>query len=701
MPSDNSGIQREPRPLVVKLTRAKYALLLALGILTVVYHLWFARTAGLAMDKHMVIHLGTMMAAVGIVQLDVRALEGGFRERFDNFLLIPIEIVAGVAVTAYLLANYSRLAYQSLGIYSQADVLVGIILIILILDLTRRSFGLVLPVVGVIGIFYALYGQIFPTSILQHQGIAFNRLVTSMTVGFSGIFDTILQVSATYIVIFIIFAGFLESYGALEYFIKIGAKAGKYVKSGITQTAVISSIGMGSVNGSAAANSATTGAFTIPLLKSQGINKDTAASIESVASSGGQIMPPIMGAAAFIMADITGTSYVHIISIGLLPALLFYATTAYAVHTLTLKEGANAAKLAENINSEDTEFEDEDDQLTVDDMALGQFYSKSDLLESTQSTEGRLQTVLNGMYLWIPVGVLVYLLVVLRYTPLYAGFFATLVTIPTALVQSLVTENNRRKAIRTFIGDTLDACRQGMENAAPIALAAAVMGLFVGVLNLTGFTQAFAQVLVDLSGGVLVLLLFFAMIASILFGMGMPTVAAYIVSVLLIAPALTDMGLRLETAHFFVFYFAILSALTPPVAIACIITTELADGNFWRVCKKSILLGAPLFILPYVFVANPGLLYWTFPSTILTALLVLLGLICVSAALLNYMEGLLSRVERGMLLAVSLIVIFTPILPLATMVVLGVRLVFAALLLGFFVWKTNLTAQFQRMVDIS
>ena len=274
---------------------------------------------------------------------------------------------------------------------------------------------------------------------------------------------------------------------------------------------------------------------------------------------------------------------------------------------------------------------------------------------------------------------------------------AAMVTIPTAFVQRLLTTEDNREAVRTFAGDTLDACRLGIANTAPIALATAVMGLFVGILSLTGFTQTFAQSLVNLSGGVFALLLLFAMVASILFGMGMPTVAAYIVSVLLIAPSLAQLGVRIETAHFFVFYFAILSAITPPVAIACIITSELAGGKFWRVCKKSLTLGAPLFVLPYVFVVNEELLYWSVPETLITVPLAFLGLIGISNALLKYMNGPLSRLEQGGLFVVSLGALFAPVLPMNGSMTLGIRVACALVLLAFLGWKNNIPAQLRRI----
>lgn len=187
------------------------------------------------------------------------------------------------------------------------------------------------------------------------------------------------------------------------------------------------------------------------------------------------------------------------------------------------------------------------------------------------------------------------------------------------------------------------------------------------------------------------------MVAAILFGMGMPTVAAYIVSVLLIAPSLAELGVRIETAHFFVFYFAILSAITPPVAIACIITTEIASGKFWLVCRKSLLLGAPLFVLPYVFVTNSELLYWTFPETVLTTLFSFLGLVSISVALTRHMNGKLRRVEQAGLLVCAVGVLFAPALPVVASVAMGVRLGAAVLLLAFLGWKNDLPAQLRQL----
>lgn len=666
------------------LLTGKYVFLVLLGIVGVVYHLWFALTYGIEMQLHLVIHLGFMMVAIAAISIDPQvSREDGWLSILDNYLVLPIELIGSAGIMIYLWMNYERLAIFSIGVYSDVDFYIGIFLLLLIIDQSRRVFGNILPAVGVIGIIYALAGPYFP-SILRHGGIDFRRLITSQTVAFSGVYDTLVEVAATYIVIFIVFAAFLEAYGAMNYFVNIGAKVGSYVKSGITQTAVITSVAMGSVNGSAAANAATTGAFTIPLMKNQGISKETSAAIESVASSGGQIMPPIMGAAAFVMAEITGTSYLHIITIGLLPALLFYGTIAVAVHMITLKESAGLSNL-KDVGNGSPKAEIDESKKTIEDISMGTATQPSDV--SVLSEAGQtsfLTSIAKGLYLWIPVSILVYTLVVLQYDPVYAGFFSTLAIFPVVLLQELYFNDDKNAAFRNFIENTIEGCRLGISNAAPITMAVAVIAIFVGVLNQTGFTQALAQSLISLSGGELFLLLIFAMFAAILFGLGMPTVAAYIVAVLLIAPALVNLGVRLETAHFFVFYFAILSAITPPVAIACIITAEISKGNFWHVAAKSMILGMPLFLLPYVFVTNDAIMYWEFPWTLVLFPVLLLGLICLSIASISYLNGDLSWPFRTVIGVVGFGILFVPILPIADHLIRAVLIVVAG---GMFFYR--------------
>jgi len=314
----------------------KYGLLIALGVLIALYHLAYVRTFLVEQNQHRVIHVGMMALGASIVAYDVDVETT--RDRIGNYIGL-LEGLVGMSVSVYLFTSYERMVYEQLGVYTTGDMVAGILMMLVVLDLTRRVYGPILSIVGITGLIYAYWGPYFP-GILGHNGISFNRLVQGLTIDYgSGLYGVITGVSATYIIIFMILAGLLEAYGALDYFIQIGTMVGRRVKSGLAQMTVVASLGMGSINGSAAANAATTGAFTIPLLKRHGLDEDTAGAFESVASSGGQIMPPIMGAAAFVMAQITGNSYLDIIAVGALPALLFYFSVAVGVHLTTMKEG--------------------------------------------------------------------------------------------------------------------------------------------------------------------------------------------------------------------------------------------------------------------------------------------------------------------------------------------------------------------------
>jgi len=646
----------------------KYGVLITLGVVSTAYHLWFTQQFPFEQDQHKIAHLGFMLVAAAVLAYEPAPETR--RERLGNYATL-FEAALSAVVTVYLFTAFERIVYEQLGIYTDLDLFMGLLIILLLLDVCRRVYGPMLSLVGVVGLAYALYGPYFP-GILNHNGVQAERLVQGLTVEFgSGVFGVIVEVSGTFIIIFMILAGLLEAYGALEYFVQVGTLIGKRVRSGLAQMTTVASMGMGSVNGSAAANAATTGAFTIPLLKRHGLDRDTAAAFESVASSGGQIMPPIMGAAAFIMAEITGTSYLTIIVVGFLPALLFYGTVAIGVHLTTIKEGLTSEIDEEELTDVEMVKQDRTD-------ALERIFGRTTTAVSFGQISVR-NLIVEGLALWVPLAVLLYTLVVLLYDPLYAGFLSIISAFPAAFVQGYVFRDGY--GVYDFLVDTLDGLGRGLENAAPIGVSLGVMNVFVGVLNLTGFTQVFASSLVDLSGGVLALLLVFAMIAALLFGLGMPTVAAYITAVLLIAPALTDAGIELLAAHFFVFYFAILSALTPPVAIACLVAARVADGNFWRTAKKSLVLGAPLFVLPYIFVVNDSLLFWSAPTTPLTFVVIGVGLVGLATALVNYLSGPLRIPSRAGLLVAAAAAVFAPLLPMtgavqtvATLAILGLLL---------------------------
>ncbi len=646
----------------------KYGVLIVLGVLIAGYHLSYVRTFFVEQNQHRLIHVGTMTLGAAVVAFDVDPQTT--KQRIGNYIGL-LEGFVGVGATLYLVLGYERMVYEQLGVYTTTDMLAGLLMMVVVLDVTRRVYGPILSVVGVGGLAYAYWGPYFP-GILNHNGVSINRLIQGLTIEYgSGLYGVITGVSATYIIIFMIFAGMLEAYGALDYFLQLGTIVGRRIRSGLAQMTVVASLGMGSINGSAAANAATTGAFTIPLLKRHGLDEDTAGAFESVASSGGQIMPPIMGAAAFVMAQITGNSYLYIIVVGALPALLFYFSVAVGVHLTTMKEGIEEV--------DPTQLELESVSLQREEAVAQLFGRSTDSISFDNLTVRNL--VVEGISLWVPVGVLLYTMIILTWDPLYAGFWAVASSIPAAFIQSVGLRDDYD--LKDFGVDTLDGFGRGLENAAPIGVAIGVMNIFVGVLNLTGFTQVFANSLLSLSGGVTVVLLMLTMVAALLFGLGMPTVAAYITAVLLIAPALAEAGIPLLAAHFFVFYFAILSAITPPVAIACLVTSRISGGSFWETARRSLILAAPLFVLPYVFVLNDSLLFWEFPTTATTFLVVLVGFVAMAVALVNHLEGSVPLPVRAALLALAAVLLFAPLVPAAGVL----RLIASVLVIGLVAWQ--------------
>lgn len=646
----------------------KYGVLIVLGVLIAGYHLAYVRTFFVEQNQHRLIHIGTMTLGAAVVAYDVDPQTT--RQRIGNYIGL-LEGLVGAGATLYLVLSYERMVYEQLGVYTTTDMLAGLLIMFVVFDVTRRVYGPILSVVGIGGLIYAYWGPYFP-GILNHNGVSINRLIQGLTIEFgSGLYGVITGVSATYIIIFMIFAGMLEAYGALDYFLQLGTIVGRRIRSGLAQMTVVASLGMGSINGSAAANAATTGAFTIPLLKRHGLDEDTAGAFESVASSGGQIMPPIMGAAAFVMAQITGNSYLYIIVVGALPALLFYFSVAVGVHLTTMKEGIEEV--------DPTQLELESVSLQREE-AVAQLFGRSTEPVSFDNLTVR-NLVIEGIALWVPVGVLLYTMIILTWDPLYAGFWAVASSIPAAFVQSVGLRDDY--GLKDFGVDTLDGFGRGLENAAPIGVAIGVMNVFVGILNLTGFTQVFASSLLSLSGGVTVVLLMLTMVAALLFGLGMPTVAAYITAVLLIAPALAEAGIPLLAAHFFVFYFAILSAITPPVAIACLVTSRISGGSFWETARRSLILAAPLFILPYVFVLNDSLLFWEFPTTATTFVVVLVGFVAMAVALVNHLEGSVPLPVRAALLALAAVLLFAPLVPAAGVL----RLIAAVLVAALVAWQ--------------
>ncbi|MFC6907056.1 TRAP transporter fused permease subunit [Halalkalicoccus tibetensis] len=531
-------------------------------------------------------------------QREEGATEGSIRRRIEPLVAVGL---AGLAIwsVAYVELHFDRLFYDAPVVgYTTNDLLVGLVLIVLAVDTTRRAFGNTIAAVTLTAVVYAhsLVGPNMP-GVFRHTGMSWEQIARDGAIGLTGVYhETLMGIGATWVAIFIMFAGIAKAYGLMDFVLDAGREIGSSLRTGIVQVAVIASMVMGSITGSAAANTATTGSFTIPMLRDQGIRDDFAAAIEAVASAGGQMLPPVMGVAAFLMADIIGVPYVDVIRAGLIPAALFYLSVGVGVHLAVLKFGWTT--------------------------------------ERTDKFEPRV--LLQGLHFAVPLAVLLYTLIVLRYSPLSAGMYTIFTIVGTVALRNLYVDGPSLDTLLATARRTVTGLYRGGVEMAPLVGVLAAMGIIIELLTQTGLAQRVSTLIVGLGGGSLLLVLVLAMLASILFGLGMPTPAAYILVVILVAPGVEAMGIPELTTHMFVFYFAMLSAITPPVAISVAVGSRIAGTSFTRACLQALRIGAPGFAIPFAFVANDGLIQWSFPETVVAFPLVLAGTVALIVATVGY-----------------------------------------------------------------
>ncbi|WP_323173335.1 TRAP transporter fused permease subunit [Natrialba sp. PRR66] len=612
----------------LSLERGVRILLYTLGIVTVLWHLYYAYSGRMPRSQHSNIHLGLLLVAFYLSDLDFS--RESVRGRLNNAASAAL-VITIATTTAYVHVNYWRWLREAREqlLYTNTDLIVGAIIILVTIHATWKAYGKLLGLVTVFAIVYGYAGPLFP-GILNHGGFSLETIIYSNSVALNGVYGFLIGVGATWVVIFIFFAGIVESYGGMEYVIKVGKSVGSRVSSGIPQTAVIASMLMGSITGSSAANVATTGSFTIPLMQNNKISDKYAASIESIASTGGQILPPVMGSAAFLMADIIGVSFVDIIQAAIVPALLFYIGMAFTVHLSANRHG---------------------------------WLLRGDDLRNVSDEEkaGVVETLISTAPYTLPLVVLIYTLIVLRWDPMSAGMYAILTVVPAALVRDLIIDGSSTKTVRVWGRRTIEGCKIGVVNMAPLAAVLASLGIVIRIITQTGFALSFSLRMIALAGGVFFAVLALAMFASILFGLGMPTPAAYVVVAVLTAPGLVRLGLGDITAHMFVFYYALLSTITPPVALSCAVACGIAGATFWDVCKETMRLGLFAFLIPWVFVFNESLIYWDGATTALMFVAASVGIVSVVIALVGYdFRANLGYPARTVYIAAGLAICFVP-----------------------------------------
>lgn len=575
--------------------------------------IWYAWDQNMARALFGAIFLG------GIIELyiltELMDLAGGGRDTIPADLkriygpgnrlhagLLTFSAIDVFATVSYIAVNFQDLYVSGLGRAAPNEYAMAIVFSFVMIYLTWRSFGLTFLSVIIIGILYGRYGAFAPGA-LEHGGLTWERILRTLVISIDGFFGFLTQLVAAWIALFLLYAGFLKSYGAFDLIMRLAFRSARYIDSGIAQTAVLASAVIGSVNGSQTANAGMTGSFTIPLMKRNGMKPETAGAIEAVASTSGQVLPPVMGAAAFIMASlITGVTYADVIIAGLVPAAILVVTIAIAVHYVAVPQ----------LDEVDPEI------LIQDSMPRSEFLT---------------EVVKYGL----PLGVLIYLLGVVQVTvmtaALYtaASMFATGTIIP--MLQSLagVSGETTAQSARRSVWETANGMREGVIVLAPVTIILAAINGVVDILTATGVPTAISLTLMDLSGGVLLIAAILAMIICIVLGLGMPTTASYTIVALLIAPTLTNQFLVPEFAsHFFVFYAAILAGLTPPIATCVAVACGIAGANFWKSCLEAIKISAPLFVLPFVFIYHPEIVSAAFDTpTLISGSLAMLGAVAI------------------------------------------------------------------------
>ncbi|KIX13476.1 TRAP transporter permease [Dethiosulfatarculus sandiegensis] len=549
-------------------------------------------------------HVGFAMLLVFLMHDRKGARRKGPLAWYD-WLFLALTIIS----VGYVVLNADTIAsrYSYVTPLSNYEVFAGVIGTLLLLEAARRSMGLALPIIALAFLSYVYIGPHLP-GILSHQGFTLMWTVDQLFYTTEGIWGIPAGVSATFIVMFIIFAAFLERSKGGDFFIDLALGLFGKSRGGPAKASIFASGFMGMLSGSAVANVVTTGTFTIPLMKKLGYSNRFAGAVESVASSGGQFMPPIMGAAAFIVAEFMGEQYIRVAAAAAIPAILYYFGAFCMVH-----------------------FE----ALRIDLKGL-----PADELPNVS------KTLVFGVQFAIPVVVLVWLLVE-GYSPMKAGLWAILVTIFVSFVRKETWMTPRR------ILESLDA---GARGAVQVGIACATAGVIIGVLTLTGLGMRFTSIILAISQGSLMITLLLTMVTSLILGMGLPTVAAYIIQVTLTVPVLTqNYGVPPMAAHFFIFYFAIISAITPPVALAAYAASGIAGSDPLRTAVTACRLGLAAFIVPYMFVYAPSLLLIGSVSEIITsAITALVGVAALAASMVGWLKFRANLLERTFLLGAAL-----------------------------------------------
>lgn len=615
----------------------------AVSIVLVSLSLYQYWTAGFGVPPehwHNAIYLGTVLALIFLLFGAGRSDSQGLITRLGGIPLTDwLFAAASVAVVAYLPLDFDQLTFR-IGVPNTTDLVTGTILILLILEATRRSMGIVLPIIVLVFILYGLFGYLVP-GVLAHPGASFGNFISQLYMTQEGIFGIPLKVVATFVFHFVLFGVIATKMGLGQFFIDLATVAAGRYPGGPAKVSVLSSALFGSISGSSIANTVTTGSLTIPAMMKIGYRGSFAGAVEAAASAGGQITPPIMGAAAFIMTEFLGVPYTTIILAAIVPAAMHYLGVLVQVHLEAKRSGIRGME-------------------------------ESDLPRLWPTLRRGWPTVLP---LIILVGT-----IIRGYTPYLAAFNG----ITACIVIGLINPMNRMT-----LRELWDAFETGAKYALAVGVAAAAVGIVVGVITLTGaafrlsfmVTQAAGNLaatihpffallpveLASLNGITLFLTLLFVALTCIAMGAGIPTTALYIVLAAIAAPAVEQLGVPPIAAHLFIFYYGLLADLTPPVCVAAYAAAGIAGANPFRTGLTAFRLGSAKALVPFVFAYSPAMLIvapgFTVGDFLLVTLSCALGVCALGVALTGYAFAPIGWLARAPLLAASLLMISPGLTP--------------------------------------
>ena len=590
------------------LTGILYKIFLVIGFVMALFHVYFLGYSSLEPWILYYVHLGFgLVLAYLLYPFSARSNQE--RPSIVDSLLILLS----VACCTYFIMTMNEIVFRIGVSPTFNDLLFSSIVILLVLEMTRRTNGFVLPLIALLFILYGLFGNILPYSLGGHRGYSFSRLI-SYLVGMDAMLSTPLATAASFVFLFFLFSSFLASTGAGQFFIDLAMGIAGGSRGGPAKVAVIGSALFGMISGSSSANVVASGTFTIPMMMRVGYSPRFSAAVEAVASTGGQMTPPILGAAAFIIAELTGTPYLDIALASVIPALLYFTSVYYMIDLEALK--------------------------------LNLAGQKSEDLPNVK------RIILQRGHLVIPIFVLLYVMIVMKASVVKAAIWGLYATILCTFL---------RKETHMTVNKAIAGIAEGAKQAVGLISACATAGLIIGVLNMTGTGLKFAGAVIALSDGNVPIALFLTMCASLVLGMGLPTAAAYLICAAVVVPALTELGVPLLTANLFIFYYACLSAITPPVALAAFTASFLARSNPMQVAFTAVRLGFVAFIVPYMFVYAPSLLFQgsllEISSTIISALA---GVVFIGSALQGIFWGMRLAAIPRLLFFSAAIALITP-----------------------------------------